>query len=101
MPLNYFENFLIFVSVANACASLGGVAMSITISAVRLIICAITAGIKMYKSILKKNKKKHDKTALLPKTKLNTIKVLISKALFGSYISHDKFCFNEQRVKRI
>ena len=39
-------------------------------------ICAIAAGIKKYKSIIKKNKKKHDKTLLLAKTKLNSIKTL-------------------------
>ena len=38
-----------------------------------------------------KKKKKHDKIVLLGKDKLNTIKVLISKALIDSYISHDEF----------
>ena len=51
--------------------------------------CAITAGIKKYKSIIKK--KKHDKVVLLTKSKLNTIEVLISKALINSNISHDEF----------
>ena len=50
-------------------------------------ICAITAGIKNYKSINKKNKKKHDKIKSLAKYKLNRIEVLISKALIGSNIS--------------
>ena len=54
-------------------------------------ICAITAGIKTYKSIIKKRKEKHDKTVLLGKYKLNTIEVLISKALIDSYISHNEF----------
>ena len=58
-------------------------------SAVGIKICAITAGIKKYKSIIKKKKKKHDKIALLGKNKLNTIEVLISKALINSYISHE------------
>ena len=44
-------------------------------------ICVITAGIKKYKSLIKKNKKnKHDKIVLLGKDKLNIIKVVISKA---------------------
>ena len=43
--------------------------------------CAVTAGIRKYKSIINKKKKKHDKIAILAKTKLNTIEVLISKAL--------------------
>ena len=44
----------------------------------------------MYKSIINK-KKKHEKTVLLQKTKLNSIEVLISKALINSYISCDQF----------
>ena len=39
----------------------------------------ITEGIKKYKSIIKKKKKKHDKIVLLGKDMLNTIEVLISK----------------------
>ena len=35
--------------------------------------------------------KKHDKIVLLAKTKLNTIKVLISKVLINLYFNHDKF----------
>ena len=48
-------------------------------------ICVITAGIKKYKSIMKKKKKKQDKIVLLEKAKLNTVEVLISKALIGLY----------------
>ena len=33
----------------------------------------------------------HDRIVLLAKTELNTIKVLISKALINSYINHDEF----------
>ena len=54
-------------------------------------ICAITAGIMKYKSILKKKKKKYDNIVLLRKDKLNTTEVLIYKALINSYISHVKF----------
>ena len=53
-------------------------------------ICVITAGIKKYKSFIKKNKKnKHDKIVLLGKDKLNITEALISKVLIDSYISHD------------
>ena len=45
--------------------------------------------LKNVKSI--KKKKNHDKTVLLGKDKLNTIKVLICKALINSYISHEEF----------
>ena len=60
-------------------------------SAVGLKICAITAEIKKYKSIIKKKKNNHDKLVLLGKSKLSTIEVLISKSLIDSYISHDEF----------
>ena len=46
---------------------------------------------KKYKSTIKKKKKEHDKIMLPEKAKLNTIKVLISKILIDSYISHDEF----------
>ena len=45
----------------------------------------------MYKSIIKKKRKKPNKLLLLAKTKLNIIEVLISKALMDSYIKHDNF----------
>ena len=51
----------------------------------------ITAGIKKYKSIKNKNKKKCDKTTLLAKSKLNNIEGLISEALIDSNIGHDEF----------
>ena len=59
--------------------------------AVAIQICAIAAGIKKYKSIIKKRKKNDDKKVISGKDKLNAIEVLISKALVDSYISHDKF----------
>ena len=74
----------------SAFASLVCVPVGITSSALGIKICAITTGIKKYNSIRKK-KKKHDKTILLGKSKLNTIEIVISKALIDSYISHDEF----------
>ena len=62
--LNYVENFLILASAVtvwvsvSAFASLVCVLVGITSSAVGINICAITAGIKRYKSIIKKKKKK-------------------------------------------
>ena len=71
----------------SAFALLFGIPIGITSSAVGLKICAITAEIKKYKSIIKKKKKKHDKIALLANIKLNTIEVVISRTLINSYIS--------------
>ena len=95
--LNYIENFLILASTVTGCVSISafssfiGVLIVTTNSAIRLKIYAITAGIKKYKSIIKKQKKNHDKILLLPKSKLNSIEVLIFKALIDSVIIYDKF----------
>ena len=104
--LNYVEDLLILALTITSCvsvsafASLVCVPVDITSSAVGIKICAINAGIKKYKSIIKKKKKKHDKIVLLGKSKLNTIEVLISEALIDSYISHDEFVLKEC-IKRI
>ena len=75
----------------SAFTSLVAVPVGITSSPVKLKIYAIATGIKKYKSIIKKKKKKHNEIVLLGKSKLNTIEDLIFKALNNSYISHDKF----------
>ena len=95
--LNYVEHLLILVSTVTGCisvsafASLVCVPVGITSSAVGTNICAITAGIKKYLLIIKKKKKKPDQIVLLGKDKLNTIEVLISKALIDSHTSHEEF----------
>ena len=64
--LNYAENWLILSSIItgcvsiSACASLVDINLSITSFLVGINICAIIAGIRKYKSIIKKKKKKHD-----------------------------------------
>ena len=92
MTLNFIEHFLILVTGCisiSVSAFLHGISIGITISAIGLNICAITAGIKKYKSIIKKKKKKHDKLVLSAKTNLSSMKVLIFKTLLDSSISHD------------
>ena len=69
--LVYVEHLLILVSAVTVCVSISSlvyVPVGITSSAVVLKICAITAGIKKYKTIIKK-KKMHDKIVLLGKVK--------------------------------
>ena len=84
VTLNYIEHFLILASTITGCISISafssliGIPIGITSSAVGLKNCAIAAGIKKYKSIIKKKKKKHDKIILLAKSKLKSIEVLIS-----------------------
>ena len=95
--LHYIEHSVILVSTVTGCvsistfASLVGIFVGIKSSAVGLKICVITAGIKKYESINKKNKKNHDKTVSLAKSKLNSRDVLIVKALIDSNIIYDEF----------
>ena len=95
--LNYVEHLLILISkllvgfvLIATFASLVCVPVSITSSEVGIKNCEITAGIKKYNSIIKKKKKKRGKMVLLGKDTLNIIKVLISKALTDSHISHEE-----------
>ena len=73
---NYIEHFLILASKIpgsvsiTAFSSLVGILIRITSSAMGLNICAIATGIKKYKSMIKRKKKKHDKIILLAKSKL-------------------------------
>ena len=68
---NYIEHFLILASTITGCISIPAftsvisIAIGITSSAIGLKICAITERIKKYKSIIKKEKKNHDKVVLL------------------------------------
>ena len=61
-----FSSFLILASAVTRCisvsafASLVGIPIEIASSAIRLKVCARTAGIKRYKSIIKKKKSMHD-----------------------------------------
>ena len=74
---NYVEHLLTLTSTVTCCvsifafASLVCVPVGITSSAVGLQICAINAGIKKYKSMIKKKKKNHNKIVSLGKTKVN------------------------------
>ena len=68
-----------------------GVFIGITSSAIGLKICAITAGIKKYTSIINKKKKKRDEIVSSAKSNLNSIEVLTSKTKVDLVISHDEF----------
>ena len=65
--LPYVEHILILVSTVIGCVSIAafgsllGIPIRITSSAIGLKVCATTVGIEKYKSITKKNKKKHSK----------------------------------------
>ena len=93
--LNYIEHVLILASAITGCiaisafTSLLGIPIGITSSAIGLKSCAITAGIKKCKSIIKLKVKKLNKIVLLGTSKLNRTEVLISKALIDSNNSHN------------
>ena len=100
-----FWHFLILVSTITRCILIFGftsffaIPIEITSSAIGLKICAITAEIKKYKSIINKKKKKHDKIVLLAKSKLSSIEVSISKALNNWITSHDEFVLINNALK--
>ena len=81
--LNYIKYFLILASTITGCISISAfssllcILIGITSSTLGLKICARAAGVKKYRSIIKKKKKKHDKIVLLAKSKLNSTEVLI------------------------
>ena len=88
--LDYIEYQLILIFTVSGCVSisafaLAGIHIGITSSEIELKICVRTAGIKKYKSIIKKEKKKHDKTVLFTESKLNSVEVLTSKALIDEF----------------
>ena len=99
--LNYIENLRIVASTVTECVSISAFAslVGIPVFAVGLKICAITAGTKKCKSIIKKKRKRHDEIVLLAKTKSNTIEVLISRALVDSCISHKKYVLINNMLK--
>ena len=87
--LNYIDHqhILIFTVsgyVSISAFALAGIHIGITRSEIEINIRVITAGIKKYKSIIKKEKK-HNKIVLLAKTKLNSVEVLTSKALIDDF----------------
>ena len=69
-------------------------------SAVGLKTCAIIAGIKKYKSIVKKKKKKHYKILFLVKSKLNRAEqILVMVDLFYKQYAR-RICRNERINKK-
>ena len=77
ITLIYIEHFLILTLAIIGCISISafpsllGIPIRITSHVIWLKAGAIAVGMKKYRSIIKKNKKKHDKIVLLAKTKLN------------------------------
>ena len=87
-----------YISVSDFAAFLG-IPIGITTSAIGLKMCVTTAGIKTYRSIIKKRKRKHNKMVLSAKSKLNNIEVSISKAFIDSNTSHDELVLIKNVLK--
>ena len=102
--LNHIH-FLVSISAIKECISISdftsliGNPIGITSSVIGLKICQINAGIKNYKSIFNKKKKKDDKILLVAKCKLNTLGVLISNTSINSFVSHDEFVLINNLLK--
>ena len=76
--------------MTSALASLVGIPVGIASSAIAIEISLIISGIKKYKPVVKKKKKKHDKIELVTKS-WTPSNFLTSKALRDWDISHDEF----------
>ena len=91
-----YIHFLILGSTITGCISVSAFAFLVDIpigiasSAIGLKMCAIIEAIKNYKSIIKKKKNKNNKIVLLAKSKLNSIELLVSKALIDSVMTHNE-----------
>ena len=97
--LNYFENLHIVTFTIIWCVSISAVVSLVCISTVWITISIKTLGIKKYKPIIKKNNNKDNEIVLLAKSILNSIEVLISKALIDSNVSHDEFVLRDVVLK--
>ena len=76
-----------------------GISIEITSSAIVLVICVVTAETKKHKSRIKKKIKKHDKILSLANSKLNSVEILISKALVDSNVSRDELVLIKNLLK--
>ena len=101
--LNYINHSLVSNSTITGCVSitLVGISIGIASSTIGLKICVITAGIKKYKSIIKKKRRKNNKIVLLAKSKLNSIEVLIFETLTDLNISQDEFLLINNVLKEL
>ena len=103
--IKWIDELIILASSFTGCISISaftsllGIPIGIMSSGIGLKICAITAGIKKYKTIILKEKKKHNKTVLLAKSKLNSLEELISHAIIDSNISHGRFTLINNGLK--
>ena len=79
--------------------SLVSIPTGVKLFAAGLQICAATAGIKKYMSIIMKKREKRGEIILLGKTKLDSIDFVVSKSLIDPYINHDEFIVVNNKLR--
>ena len=94
---DYVEKVLIFLSATSSgvsiisFTSIEEAPVGIASASFTLIFSLTTRIIKKLLNITRNKKKKHEKILMLAKSKLNSIKALISHALIDMEISHEQF----------
>ena len=93
---DYIDKILIVLSATSSgvciisSASVVGAPVGIASASFTLIFSLTTGIVKKLLNITRNKKKKHDKILMLAKSKLNSIKTLVSQALIDREISHEK-----------
>ena len=94
---DYIDKILIVLSATSSgvsiisFTSIIGAPVGIASASFTLIFSLTTGIVKKLLSTTRNKKKKHDKIFMLAKSKLNSIKTLISQALIDMEISHEEF----------
>ena len=93
----YIDKILIILSATSggvsiiSFLSIAGVPVGIASASFTLVFSIVKGIIKILLKITRNKKKKHDNILMLAKSKLNSIEILISKALNDMEISHEEF----------
>ena len=72
-------------------ATIVGIPVVLSGASLTVVFSLTTGVIKKLLNVTRKKKKKHNKTVMLAKCKLNSIETLMSQALIGLDISHEEF----------
>ena len=102
---DYFDKSLIFLSVITGGISIAsfstvtGAPVGIVNASFSLAFSLFTGTVKKLLKTTRNKKKKHNKIAMLARSKLNIIESKISEALINNEISHEDFT-NISRIKR-
>ena len=94
---DYIDKILIVLSATSSgvsivsFTSIVGAPVGIASASLTLFFSLTTEIVKNLLKITKNEKKKHDKTLMLPKSKLSSIETLLSQALIDMDVSHEEF----------